>query len=125
MPYSQKYLKFISNPKMSRTNASHIFQLRVGHAPLNQYLYKFKRVDSPRCPACSHPNETVEHFVLYCLKYAHECWPILSRNHGNIPKLVKILSSIKMSIPLANYIEATGRFNITPENTFVSNTAQS
>ncbi|KAN0133622.1 hypothetical protein V8E53_008569 [Lactarius tabidus] len=121
MPYSQKYLKYISNPELSRTNASHIFQLRVGHVPLNQYLYKFKKVNSPRCPACSHPNETVEPFILYCPKYAHEQWPILSQNQGNVPKLAKVLTSIKLSIPLANFIEATGRFNIAPKNTFVSN----
>ena len=79
-PSSQKYLKYISIPEISRETASCIFQLRVGHAPLNQYLFKFKRVDSPRCPACRHPKETAEHYLIYCPKYAHERWTILRQN---------------------------------------------
>jgi hypothetical protein len=123
-PHSQKFLKYISNPDISRVNASHIFQLRVGHAPLNQYLYKFKRVNNPRCPACGHTNETVEHFLLYCPNYTHKRWPIINQNRGSVPKLVKILTSTKMLIPLANYLDATGRFQVTPENLLVSNAAQ-
>jgi hypothetical protein len=124
-PSLQKYLKYVSNPELSRCNASRIFQLRVGHAPLNQYLFKFKRVksvDSPCCPACRHPKETVEHFLIYCPKYAHERWPILNRNNGNVPKLSKLLTSTKMLLPLANFMEATGRFQINTEDAPVSNT---
>jgi hypothetical protein len=96
----------------------------VGHAPLNQYLYKFKKVDSLRCPACGHPNKTTDHFLLLCPKYEHERWPIISQNWGSLPKLTKILTSPKMLLPLATYIEATGRFQIAPENALVSNAAQ-
>jgi hypothetical protein len=123
-PYSQKYLKYISNLELSRANASRIFQLRVGHVPLNQYLYKFKKVDSPCCPACGHPNEMTEHFLLLCLKYKHKRWPIINQNRGSLPKLAKILTSPKMLLPLATYIEATGRFQITLENALVSDAAQ-
>ena len=42
-PYSQKYLKYISSEEISRKTASLIFQLRVGHAPINQYLFRFKK----------------------------------------------------------------------------------
>ena len=67
-PYSQKFLKYISCEGISRKSASRIFQLRVGHVPLNQYLYRFKQTDSPCCLACRHPNETAEHFLLQCPK---------------------------------------------------------
>ena len=76
-PASQKFLKYICSQEISRTASSKIFQLHVGHVPLNQYLFRFKRVDSPRCPTCGHPEETVEHFLVYCPKYAHERWPLL------------------------------------------------
>jgi hypothetical protein len=109
-PSSQKYLKYISNKEISRSAASRIFQLRVGHAPLNQYLHRFKRVDAPRCPACGHPSETVEHYLLYCPKYDHERWPIISKAGGSRPKLDKLLSKPDFLQPLANYIEATERF---------------
>jgi ribonuclease HI len=45
-PSSQKFLAYISNQEISRKNTSHVFQLRVGHSPLNQYLHRFKRVDN-------------------------------------------------------------------------------
>lgn len=112
-PYSQKSLKYISDSGTSREMASRIFQLRVGHAPLNLYLHKFKKVDSPRCPACGHPKETVEHFLVYCPKYAHERWPIRNRFGGRMPKLSKLLTSPKLLPPIANFIKATQRFEAT------------
>jgi hypothetical protein len=111
MPASQKFLKLISNKRISRKAASIIFQLRVGHAPLNQYLYRFKKVDNPQCPACSHPEETAVHFLLQCPKYNHERWPIINRQRGRLPKFMQILSCPKLIGLLVNYIEATCCFN--------------
>ena len=111
-PYSQKYLKLVSREGISRKTASIIFQLRVGHAPLNQYLHQFKKVDKPHCPACGHLKETAEHFVLNCPKYAHERWPLLRQSGSGTPKFMKILASHKTIGALANYIEATGRFDL-------------
>jgi ribonuclease HI len=112
-PASQNYLKYICSQNISRAAASRIFQLRVGHIPLNQYLHRFKRVDNPRCPACGHPNETVEHYLVYCPKYAHERWPLLRRLGNTTPKVIKLLTNRKLLAPLINYIEATERFQIT------------
>jgi hypothetical protein len=95
--------------------------MRVGHVPLNYYLHKFKKVDSLRCPTCRHPSETAEHFILYCPKYAHEQWPIINQNGGSVPKLAKVLTSTNMILPLATFMENTGRFQIVPENAVVSN----
>ena len=110
-PHSQKYLKYISNGKISRKTASAIFQLRVGHAPLNEYLHRFKKVDSAQCPACGHPKETPEHYLLQCPSYAHERWPIIRQTGGRPPKITQLLSNPKLLAPLANYMEATGRFD--------------
>lgn len=110
-PYSQMYLKYISIPEISRVMASRIFQLRVGHAPLNHYLHKFKKIDSPRCPACGYPKETVEHFLIHCPKYAHERWPLRNRFRGGLPKLSKMLTNPKLLMPIVNFIEATQRFS--------------
>jgi hypothetical protein len=67
-----------SNHRLAQKSASLIFQLRVGHALLNDYLYHYKITNSARCLACSDPYETVEHFLLHCPKYAHERWPLLA-----------------------------------------------
>ena len=115
-PYSQKYLTYINSESISRRAASAIFQLRVGHVPLNQYLHRFKKIDSPHCPACGHPKETAEHFLLQCPKYAHERWPLLNQTRGRPPKFTTLLSSPKYLKPLANYMDATGRFKLEPAN---------
>ena len=110
--YLQTYLKYISNENLSRRTASTIFQLRVGHALLNQYLHRFKKVDSLQCPACGHPKETTKHFLLQCPKYTHERWPILNTRGGRPPMLAKLLSNLKMLLPLVNYMDTTGHFEI-------------
>ena len=111
-PHSQKYLKYISSGKISRKTASTIFQLRVGHAPLNAYLHRFEKVDSAQCPACGHPKETPEHYLLHCPKYAHERWLILRQSGGRPPKITQLLANPKFLTPLANYMEATERFEL-------------
>jgi hypothetical protein len=49
---SKQFINSISNPKLPRQEASIISQLRTAHVPLNSYLFRFKCIDSPRCPAC-------------------------------------------------------------------------
>jgi hypothetical protein len=115
-PSSQKYLEFVSSDNILRKIASTIFQLRVGHVPLNLYLHRFKITDSAQCPACGHPKETPEHYLLNCPKYAHERWPIRALAGSRLPNFEKLLSSPKFLRPLANYIEATRRFEIKIEN---------
>ena len=89
--------------------ASTLFQLRVGHAPLNGYLHRIGKINSAHCPACGAIKETTEHFILRCPKYPHERWVLLQHFRNNAPKLEDVLSNKKAVIPLINYIEATGR----------------
>ena len=111
-PASKKFLKLISDHRIPKKTSSLIFQLRVGHAPLNNYLHRFKKVDSARCPACGEERETTEHFILRCPKYAHERWALLRHIKDNVPKIEQVLSDPKVIIPLTNYIDATERFKI-------------
>ena len=109
-PSSMKYLNLISDHRISRNSASLIFQLRVGHAPLNEYLFRFGKVASARCPACGAASETPEHFILRCPKFAHERWAMLRNIRGSSPRLVEVLSNPKTIIPVINYIQAMERF---------------
>jgi hypothetical protein len=54
----------------------------------------------------------VEHFLLHCPSYDHEHWPIRNMLGGNLPKLARLLTSKKLLQPLANFIEAMGRFKL-------------
>ena len=69
---SKKFLKIISQSKLSREDSSCITQLRIMHAPVNQYLNRIGRTSSARCLACSDESETVVHFMLRCPNYTHE-----------------------------------------------------
>jgi hypothetical protein len=105
-----KFLKLISDHRISRHMASLIFQLRVGHAPLNSYLFRFKRADNERCPACGEPKETAEHFLLRCPGYAYERWTLREFTQKGIPKMEELLANPKAIMPIINFIQASSRF---------------
>jgi len=79
---SAHFLRTISNANISCRSASLVMQLLLEHIPLNDYLKRFKLVDSLRCPACRFGAETVRHFVLECPTYTHKRW-ILEGDVGN------------------------------------------
>jgi len=109
---SNKFLKAISVPNLSRRSASLISQLRLTHIPLNSYLKQFKRADSARCPACGADDESIGHFLLTCPGYAHERWA-LARQVKKIGKPLSVKSLLgepSLVTLLANYINATHRF---------------
>jgi hypothetical protein len=107
---SKKFLEAISNPKLPRKASSLISQLRISHVPLNAYLHRFKCVDKPQCPACGHPNETVEHFILHCPAYAHERWALEKSLKCKLD-LNTTLGNNKATLALHHYTEATHRFD--------------
>ena len=62
---SKKFIQLTA--PLPRRHASLLIQLRTGHAPLNHHLHRITKVDSPACPKCGHPRETVAHFILDCV----------------------------------------------------------
>lgn len=42
-----------------------LFRLRIGHAGVNSYLYRFNQSESPACRHCEE-DDTIEHYLLYC-----------------------------------------------------------
>jgi len=88
--------------------------MRAGlqHIPLNKYLHRFKRTDKANCLACGEENETIVHFLLHCTKYAFERWALIQQVKKRRKELMikMLLSDPELAIPLANYIDGTGRF---------------
>jgi ribonuclease HI len=107
---SDKVLKTISGNKLSRKASSILAQICTGHFPLNGYLYRFKRVDNPRCPACGAAVETLHHFLFTCRSYAYMRWPLEQKCKGTLT-LKKIFVDRKLIALLIRYINATGRFS--------------
>ena len=107
-------VKTISKEGISCKAASRIAQLRLQHVPLNSYLFQFKRVDKPSCPACGEAKENIAHFLLRCPSYAFERWALArqakkNRKHMTVESL---LGNPELAAPLSKYIESTGRFKI-------------
>ena len=107
---SQHFIKLISNPKISKIDASKVFQLRTGHVPLNAYLFHFKRKESAQCPACGAVKETPQHYLLECPAYAHERKKIGLKKGELELKFADIVSNERRVIALAHYIKDTRRF---------------
>jgi hypothetical protein len=126
---STKFLKSISNPKLSRTVASTITQLWLTHFPLNRYLKRIGKVNNTRCPVCGEDEEDIKHYLLRCQAYAHERWPLIQHAAKKRKPLTlqTALGDLQLMLPLAAYIHATGRFTRSGERstTQTSNTVQS
>jgi hypothetical protein len=108
----KRFLGTISQSKLSCEAASRIAQLRLAHAPVNQYLKCIGRVDSARCPACGAEEETIKHLLLTCPAYAHKRWALdkqAKKQHKQLT-MVTLLGEQSMAILLANYIDAMHRF---------------
>jgi len=105
-----KFLKTISNVKLSQADASRIAQLRLQHIPLNKYLHRFKRTDKANCPACGEENKTIAHFLLHCTKYAFKRWALIQqvKKRWKDLSIKTLLGDLELAIPLANYMESTG-----------------
>jgi hypothetical protein len=60
------HIKFAKLMLSIRNQASILFQLCLGHIPLNTYLHRIKKVDSSICPSCHWYRETVMHYIMSC-----------------------------------------------------------
>jgi ribonuclease HI len=106
---SSTFLNTISGHKLTRKASSTLAQLRIGHIPLNSYLYKFKLVDNRRCPACGAAAESIHHFLITCPTYRYERWPLQQKCKRTLT-LKMLLTDNNLTEHLINYIEATKRF---------------
>jgi ribonuclease HI len=121
---SVKFLKMISNAKLSREGASRIAQLQLQHLPLNRYLHRFRRTDKANCLACGHEKETIAHFLLHCTKYDFKRWALVQQVKKRQKKMTleTLLGDPEMAIPLANYVHSTSRFRDNPGEHAVTQT---
>jgi hypothetical protein len=88
-----------------------LIQLRTGHCVLNNYLFRFKKVDSAECPQCGHANETVEHFLLECPHYWEERQVLRDEVGTRSMTLSGLLGDKKIVNATLQYVATTGCFN--------------
>lgn len=87
-----------------------ITQLRSGHAPLNQYLYKYQQRSDPACE-CETGIETSDHFLFICPRYEPQRKTLLKAlKSSRIKPSTEALSNPKAFSAIAEYCDATWRF---------------
>ncbi|OAX33068.1 hypothetical protein K503DRAFT_701037 [Rhizopogon vinicolor AM-OR11-026] len=87
--------------------------LRTGHAPLNKYLHRIGKIESPQCPQCQRTEETVHHFLLSCPFYQRER-RILTNALGRKTSSISFLLTDPNATPhLVRYINASDRLKTT------------
>ena len=98
---------------LTRKQSSMIIQIRSGHFPLNNYLYRIKKINSNSCTQCSEdqdgPPETVQHFVFDCPAYVvarNELTNKIGLNHLNLKDIMADTNRMKA---LITFINRTGR----------------
>ena len=92
----------------NRRISSKLAQLRTGHCPLNGYLHRFGKKNSPICE-CGYGKETVEHYLLECRKY-REQRKVLRKNVGmGRMKSRILLGNTKILKHTVEYIATTRR----------------
>jgi ribonuclease HI len=105
---SGKFLKLTSS--ISRRQASLLIQLRTGHAPLQAYLHRIQRAESPMCTHCERGRETTLHYLMICPAFAEQRRRLVADAGQGARDMAKLLNDKKTMQHLWTYIAGTGRF---------------
>ena len=109
-PKAKAGLKYY-NAARTRKTATTLAQLRTGHCPLNLYLHRFKKTDSPYCQ-CRYQHETVQHYLLECRNYKSERKWLRNKIGPHNMNLGAILGNPKLANHTAKYVEMTKRMEL-------------
>lgn len=99
--------------ELPRTQASLLAQLITEHVPLCRYLHRFKKADSPTCPACHQAEESVHHYLIVCPVYDVPRRELRRETKGKGGKISSLLTDSNCTKALFRYIAATQRFRAT------------
>jgi ribonuclease HI len=106
---SNKFLHLVDN--ISRSQSAILTQLRTGHSPLNNHLFRIRSSETPVCPHCGNLTvETVSHFLFQCPHYQQERHMLRRKLKRSANSLSFLLSNPQAVKPLLKYIIATKRF---------------
>jgi hypothetical protein len=105
---------FESLKKLERSKSSIIYKLQSGHTPLNHYLHRIKKLNSPECNTCK-TTKDVQHFLIKCHRFKKERKTfqqtlIQEKIKINFNSTQEILDTPKVFPHLANFILSTQQF---------------
>jgi hypothetical protein len=102
---------------VTRGQASKLMQIRSSHIPLNDYLFKIGKADSPHCRTCEanpgeeRPKETVNHFLFECEAHDAQRLHLLKKVGRRNFTIKTLMRSTEGMRALANYAKDTARFD--------------
>lgn len=100
--------------QLQRNQASLLTQLRTGHIPLNQILFRIKRAENPFCPHCEPGTiESLTHYIFFCPHYARARGLLQARVGRNEFTSQHLLSNRKGIPHLLRFISDTARLRAT------------
>ena len=88
-----------------------ISRLHTGHCHLNEYLHRFKIIETSECE-CGARKETVEHFLLNCELYDEERDKFRRKVGAQGMRTSVLLGDSTIIKDTIEYIESTGRFKL-------------
>ncbi|SJL06758.1 uncharacterized protein ARMOST_10100 [Armillaria ostoyae] len=100
---------------LPRKITSILVQLRTRHIRLNRHLFNIRCIESPACPTCLHPNESVHHYLIRCPTYQNER-ETMQRSigiNGTMLTAKHMLSKRKNLPHLIQFLNDTWRFATT------------
>ena len=108
---SNSFHKLVAN--LDRTQTSILMQLRMEHVPLNKYLHRINKIDSPNCLTFQQGKESVHHYLFDCMTWKHERW-FMGQKLGRAAKSADhMLNTCKGVQELLKFIGHTSRFKKT------------
>src|SRR5882762_3191535 len=113
-PPSGAFLILTCKATLTRLQASQLFQLRIGHIPLNFHLHRIHKAATAKCPSCNLAPETVHHLLLECPAYDNLRSPLFNEWKHLARDIGFLLSSPKAVPSLLKYVKQTGRLNRPP-----------
>jgi hypothetical protein len=101
--------------KLTRSQASTLFQICSGHFPLNAYLHRINRSETKYCQKCEPEEgaqeETVDHFLFRCKAHNMYRQNLARTIGGQHLNLQDVMANPKYMKALTLYIEKTKRFD--------------
>ncbi|KAF9044482.1 hypothetical protein BJ165DRAFT_1347686 [Panaeolus papilionaceus] len=108
---------------LRRKQASILFQLRIGHAPLAKHLFTIGKSQTTICNKCRERIETVYHFLMECRGYElqqKQSFTFLGRNKKTMTKLLSdknlLLKLFQYLDEMEQLVETFSTFNYKPHN---------
>jgi hypothetical protein len=100
--------------KLEQGKTSIIYQLRSGHLPLNKYLHKIKKIESPDYTTCK-VEESVHHYLIKCSRFTNQRKKLrqtlaAEKIKINVNSLRDVLDSPKAFPFLSKFILSTHQF---------------